>query len=237
MGQFTFPNFGFAQVKNIVETINEFYGEQVHEGFYPHFNDVALRQNILSAFPALDAVGQNVKELINSGYSALFFENIHLQSFSKADRNKLLYTISLSLGYPTPTDPRLGKLLWDVKPRALPVGHFATFSEHSDRTELHTDTQYYSQPEEYFLLYVVRSARCGGGKSLLCSARQIKKCLLKTAEGQEAFEVLSIFQFPFRIPTTFIETRDAKTIETITAPIFSKKPFIHFRYDTLEKGF
>ncbi|MBX9252806.1 hypothetical protein H1Q63_02145 [Desmonostoc muscorum CCALA 125] len=54
---------------------------------------------------------QNVQELMNSAYCALFFENINLQSFSKADRNKLLYAISLSLGYPTPTDPRLGKLL------------------------------------------------------------------------------------------------------------------------------
>ncbi len=237
VGRFTFPNIWFSHVNNLVETINEFYGEQVNESFYPHFNDVALRKAILSAVPDLDAVQQNVKELMHSGYCALFFENINLQPFSKADRNKLLYAISLSLGYPTPTDPRRGKLLWDVKPRPVPVGHFATFSEHSDRAELHTDTQYYPQPEEYFLLYVIRAARCGGGKSLLCSAREIKECLLETAEGREAFELLSNFQFPFRIPTTFTETGNTRAIETTTAPIFSDKPFIRFRYDTLEKGF
>lgn len=235
VGRCTLPNIWSKAQAKIIETINEFYSEQV-EGFYPHFNEVALRQAILSAIPNLDELQQNVKYLMGSGYCALFVEKLNLQSFFKGDRNKLLYALSLSMGYPTPTEPRRGRLLWDVKSRPVPVGHFATYSEHNNRAELHTDTQYYPDPEEYFLLYVVRAARCGGGRSLLCSAREIKERLLKTAQGREAFRILSTFKFPFRIPTTFTGAGTVGTVETTLAPIFSDKPFIRFRYDTLEQG-
>ena len=235
IGRFALLNI-WHDYSKIVETINEFYGEPVAEGFYPHFNEVALRQAILSASPNLNTLQQQIKELMDLKYSALLIEPLNIQSVSNND-NKLLYALSLSLGYPTPTEPRQGRLLWDVKPRFLPVGHFATYSEHHYRAELHTDTQYYTDPEELFLLYVVRAARCGGGRSLLCSAHEIKECLLKTAQGREAFEILSNFKFPFRIPTTFTQAGTVKTINTTLAPVFSDKPFIRFRYDTLEKGF
>jgi alpha-ketoglutarate-dependent taurine dioxygenase len=237
IGRFIFPNIWNDRRVKITNILDEFYGDQTDEGFYPHENDIALRQAILSSIPDLDALNQNVETLKRSGYCAFIFEQIELQSFSSVDRNKLLYALSLCLGYPTPTDPRQGKLLWDVKARPLPPGYVATFSEHSERAELHTDTQYYPQPEEYFLLYAVRGARCGGGKSILCNAYEIRERLLETADGREAFQFLSTYWFPFRIPTIFTKEAKVDLIETTLAPIFSDRPLIRFRYDTLEKGF
>lgn len=237
VGRYTFPNIWLKLHSQIVETINEFYSEQVPEGFYPHFNEVALRQAILTAIPALSALQQQVQDLLTTRYCAIFFDKINLLSFSNSNRNKLLYALSLALGYPTPTDPRQGKLLWNVKSRSVPDGYFATFSEHNGHAELHTDTQYYSEPEEYFLLYVIQAAQCGGGKSILCSGQEVKERLIETSPGREAFEILSTFKFPFRIPTTFTQAGNVGVIETTQATIFDDKPFIRFRHDTIEKGF
>jgi alpha-ketoglutarate-dependent taurine dioxygenase len=237
VGRFTLPNFWPSIYCVIADIVNEFYGEQPSEGFHPHFNEVVLRKTVLTSIPELQELSENIQNLMSQGYCALLIDQLNLLAFPRAIRNKLLYVFSLALGYPTPTDPRQGKLLWDVKARPLPAGHFATFSEHSDEAELHTDTQYYPYPEEFFLLYTIQAARCGGGRSLLCCARQVKELLLDTAVGQEAFKILSTFNFPFRIPTTFTEAGKVDTIETTLAPIFSDQPFIRFRYDTLEKGF
>jgi alpha-ketoglutarate-dependent taurine dioxygenase len=237
IGRFILPNIWNDVRTRVVEIINDFYGEKTCRGFYPHANEATLRQTILSEIPDLNAIHQNVKTLKKAGYCVFIFDRIELRSFNESDRDKLLYALSLSLGYPTPTDPRQGKLLWDVKARELPNGYFATFSEHSERAELHTDTQYYSQPEDYFMLYTIRSAKCGGGKSILCNGYEIQEHLLETAEGTEAFQILSTHWFPFRIPTTFTKKGTVGTIETTLAPIFGKQPLIRFRYDTLEKGF
>jgi alpha-ketoglutarate-dependent taurine dioxygenase len=237
IGRFIFPNIWDDIRNKIVKIINDFYGAETCLSFYPHPQEQNLRQSMLSTIPHLNALYQNYRTLKKQGYGALIFDKIELRSFSKSDRQKLLYALSLALGYPSPTEPRQGKLLWDVKSRKLPKGHFATFSEHSDRAELHTDTQYYPQPEHDFFLYPIRSAKCGGGKSLLCNGYEIKERLLETKEGTEAFHILSTYRFPFRIPTTFTKEGNVETVETTLAPIFDQEPFIRFRQDTLEKGF
>jgi alpha-ketoglutarate-dependent taurine dioxygenase len=221
----------------IVGIIDRFYGESVESGFYPHFNEVAVRRSLLAEVPALNALRQIVAALMEGSYCAIILDRLGLKDMPARDRDRLLFALSLALGYPTPTDPRRGKLLWPVKPRRLPTGHFATYSEHSDRAELHTDTQYYPDPERYFLLYVVRSAQCGGGRSLLCDGREVEAVLHDTVVGREAYRILSTFPFPFRIPTTFTQAGTVGDVETILAPIFGRKPSIRFRYDTIQQGF
>jgi alpha-ketoglutarate-dependent taurine dioxygenase len=236
VGRFSLPNIWKDAHYRIEKILQDFYGSEDCTKFSPTVDQRMLSQAILS-IPSLYELHQQVIELKNDGYCAILIDKFGVQSFSPRERNKLLFAFSLVLGYPTPTDPHQGQLLWDVKPRSLPKGHFATFSEHSDRAELHTDTQYYDQPEDYFLLYAVRSARCGGGKSLLCDGREIQSSLLETSQGQEAYDVLSTFPFPFRIPTTFTQAGTVNAIETTQAPIFGDEPLIRFRHDTLEKGF
>jgi hypothetical protein len=236
MGRFTLPNIWGDTFHPINEVLQDFYGMKDCTKFSAEIDQRMLSKAILS-IPNLHELNQQMIELKNDGYCAILIDKLGLDSFSSEDRNKILFAFSLVLGYPTPTDPQQGQLLWDVKPRSLPKGHFATFSEHSDRAELHTDTQYYDQPEDYFLLYVVSAAQCGGGKSLLCDGREIQSCLLETSQGRDAFDVLSTFSFPFRIPTTFTQAGSVGAVETTQAPIFGEEPLIRFRHDTLEKGF
>jgi alpha-ketoglutarate-dependent taurine dioxygenase len=239
VGRFTLTQIWKDTSIQINRVLRDFYGAKDCTKFSPEVNERKLSQAILS-IPSLKALHQQVIALKDEGYCALLINQFGLQSFCPDERNKLLFAFSLAMGYPTPTDPKQGQLLWDVKARSLPKGHFATFSEHSDRAELHTDTQYYQRPEDYFFLYVVRAARCGGGKSLICDGREIQSCLLETSQGQEAFKTLSTFSFPFRIPTTFTQSGAVNTVETTLAPIFGSEPnepLIRFRHDTLEKGF
>jgi alpha-ketoglutarate-dependent taurine dioxygenase len=239
IGRFTVADIWQDVSVQVSDVLSGFYGTKDCTKFSPEIDEIELSQEILS-IPSLQELNLQVMELKNKGYCALFISQFGLQSFLPNERNKLLFAFSLALGFPTPTDPQQGQLLWDVKARSLPKGHFATFSEHSDRAELHTDTQYYQHPEDYFFLYVVRAARCGGGKSLVCDGREIQSCLLETTAGQEAFEVLSTFPFPFRIPTTFTQNGTVNAVETTQAPIFGSdpnQPLIRFRHDTLEKGF
>jgi hypothetical protein len=236
IGRFTLPNLWKDLYPQIEKILQYFYRSKDCTKFSVDVDQRMLSQAILS-IPNLYELHQQIIELKNDGYCAILIDKFGLESFLPCERNKLLFAFSLVLGYPTPTDPQQGQLLWDVKPRALPKGHFATFSEHSDRAALHTDTQYYEQPEDYFFLYVIHAARCGGGKSLLCDGRDIQSSLLETSQGQEAFDVLSTFPFPFRIPTTFTQAGTVNAVETTQAPIFGDEPLIRFRHDTLEKGF
>ena len=67
-------------------------------------------------------------------------------------------------GWPTPTDRVNRQIIWDIKKRDLPAGQVSTFSENADEAKLHTDTQYFPNPERYTLLYVVRPAEDGGSR-------------------------------------------------------------------------
>lgn len=236
IGLFLFPSIWEENLSRIQEILGSFFGRVDALNFSNALDELSLRREIL-AIPCFNELLQQVKWLQRSGYCAIVIEKLGLSNFPEPERNQLLCALSIALGYPTPTDPREGRLLWDVKARPLPKGHFATFSEHSDRADLHTDTQYYRHPENFFLLYSIRSARCGGGKSILCNGRDIQEQLLETSEGQEAYDVLSSYQFPFRIPTSFTQSGNVDVIETTLAPIFSVDPLIRFRMDTLEKGF
>jgi alpha-ketoglutarate-dependent taurine dioxygenase len=236
VGKFILPNIWQDIVLDVQSILGDFFADRDELNFSSTLDEISLEKEVLS-IPCLQELRQQVRWLQRSGYCAILLEKLGLQAFSESARNQLLFALSVALGYPTPTDPRQGKLLWDVKARPLPKGHFATFSEHSDRADLHTDTQYYEYPEDYFLLYSIRAARCGGGKSILCDGREIQATLLESPEGREAYDLLSTYSFPFRIPTTFTKSGKVDAVETTLAPIFSIKPFIRFRMDTLEKGF
>jgi hypothetical protein len=232
IGKFSFPNIWRDIVLDVQSILSDFFANCNDLNFSATLDEISLEKEVLS-ISYLKELRQQVQWLQRSGYCAILIEKLGLDTFSAGVRNQLLYAFSVALGYPTPTDPRQGKLLWNVKSRPLPKGHFATFSEHSDRADLHTDTQYYKYPEDYFLLYSIRAARCGGGKSILCDGREIQATLLDFPEGREAYEVLSTYSFPFRIPTTFTQSGKVDAVETTLAPIFSVKPFIRFRMDTL----
>lgn len=205
------------------------------EGFYPHFNEVALRMTLLAQVPELADAHRRVRELMQSGSVALIIDRLHIDAFPVPVRNRLLYALCLAVGFPTPSSQHQATLLWNVRVRPVPAGRSATYSEHSGEADLHTDSQSFPQPEEYFALYVDRAARCGGGASLFLSADSLHQTLASTAEGREALGVLSTWPFPFYISAGEAGASGAGAVTL--APILGPGPAIRFRRDVLEKGF
>jgi len=189
---------------------------------------------MLGAVPQLAEFRQQVTELLRSGCVALVIDDLHLRAYPDAQRNQLLYALCLALGFLTPSTQRQSTLLWDVKARPVPDNRLATYSEHSDEADLHTDSQSYPVPEELFALYVVRAARCGGGASMFVGVDEVKRALEQTAEGKDALAVLGTQPFPFSLAAGEGGGRAAANVTP--APILGTRPAIRFRRDVIEQG-
>jgi alpha-ketoglutarate-dependent taurine dioxygenase len=226
-----FPDMWNEIAPRVSAVFSAFYEEPTPAGFYPHFNEVALRLTMLGAVPELVAFQRAVAELQKAGSRAFVIDDLHLRDRSPAERNKLLHALCLALGFLTPSTQRQATLLWDVKERPVREDRPATYSEHSAEADLHTDSQSYPVPEELFALYVIHAARCGGGASQFASVDDIKQALAQTAAGKDALEVLAQ-PFPF-----FIQAGEATgKSQVTTAPILAAKPAIRFRRDVIEQG-
>lgn len=208
----------------------------------PHVEDAAdldpldpqslelYRRRLAEVAPGLCDFAQAVKIRLLCGAMAVEVDQIGLKELPLATKRHVLYALANLIGEPTATDPRRRRVLWDVKPRSLPPGHFATFSEHDGEARFHTDTQYYPNPERFFFLYAVQAARCGGGKSYFADATDLIHRMTRTASGCRAFATLSTVRVPFRSPSAFARSNEA---EYTWAPIITAVPLIRYREDTL----
>ena len=200
-----------------------------------HPRATTLREEILADVPELRRLAKQVLHLLETTHSALILKAAHLTDFDLDTKRRLLYVMSLALGWPTPTDSVGKQVIWDVKNRRVPQGQVSTFSENAHAARLHTDTQYFSKPERYTLLYVVLPA-VNGGVSIVRDGRDVKKAMLRSDQGKWAIAYLTKTQLPFRIPTTYTRERRQDTPEITYAPVFSDRPKIRYRKDTLEAG-
>ena len=193
----------------------------------------AFREAVEQAAPRFFHFAQAVKIRLLQGAMAVFVEKLGLEDLPLSQRRYGLFALGCLLGAPTATDPRQKRVLWDVKARRSPSDHFVTFSEHDREARFHTDTQYYANPERFFLLYAVRAARCGGGLNFFASGPRILRELGRSQAGYKAFNVLNSVTMPFRIPTTFAHGDEA---EHTWAPVISAFPLLRYREDTIFDG-
>ena len=188
------------------------------------------RRRLADAAPALFHFAQAVKIRLLCGAMAVQIDDLGLKDLALENKRYLLFALANLVGEGTATDPRQRRVLWDVKPRATPPGHFATFSEHDGEAQFHTDTQYYPNPERFFFLYTVQAARCGGGMSYFASATDLIRRMTLTREGCRTFDTLSTVPVPFRIPSAFAHGNQP---EFTWAPVIAGVPLIRYREDTL----
>jgi alpha-ketoglutarate-dependent taurine dioxygenase len=188
------------------------------------------RRRLAEVAPGLCEFAQAVKIRLLCGAMAVEVDQIGLKELPLQTKRQVLYALANLIGEPTATDPRKRRVLWDVKPRPVPPGHFATFSEHDGEAQFHTDTQYYPKPERFFFLYAVQAARCGGGESYFADATEIIGRMTRTASGCRAFTTLATVQVPFRIPSAFARGNEP---QYTWAPIIAAVPLIRYREDTL----
>lgn len=238
VAQFASPGFWRTDATRIISTIDEYYPAVEQGDFTPHKDETGLRNAVQRTSAALAETGAGLRELTAKGYCGIFIDRLGLSEFSAADRSKLLLSLGLAMGFPTPTDQKQQRLLWDVMPRTnLPRGYAATFSEQAVGADLHTDSSFYAQPEKLFFLYVVHSARCGGGESIMLNARHIKDQLLAKPDGVYLLRLLSQPIFPFQTPAAFAKGGALDPADVYVGSVFNDEPFFRFRHDMILKGF
>lgn len=123
--------------------------------------------------------------------------------------------------------------VWDILASDT-NSQYSTFSEHANEAELHTDSQYRQNPEDYFALHCVRQARCGGGLSLFLSVNDIVKELNQTPGGRLALNFFENNVYPYIVPDIFKVNRNGPPEYTFGYLI--KKGEMRFRIDTVEKA-
>jgi alpha-ketoglutarate-dependent taurine dioxygenase len=188
------------------------------------------RQRLAAVAPELFRFARAVRIRLLCGAIVVQVDDLGLKGLPHETKSYLLFALANLIGETTATDPKRRRVLWDVRPRPTPPGHFATFSEHDGEARFHTDTQYYPNPERFFFLYVVHAARCGGGLSQFAGASDLIDRMTRTEQGSRAFDTLCSVPVPFRVPSAFAR---GNAPEYTWAPVIAAAPLIRYREDTL----
>lgn len=227
-----------SDLDSLFQTIERRFADFNDNGFYPHPDEVALREE-LREIGTLRRLAAALRELIAHG---VVMRGLGLAGLPEERRNAALYALTLMLGYPTSTDQRTGRVAWNVKARP-PGGadaRFVTFSERVGSADMHTDSSFYPMPEEQFILYVVRAAQCDGGHSLLVDGESIYTALQRTAAGRAAYDLLRDVPVPFQVPSVYAASDDSVEYHVATvfgAPRRAGDRFtLRWRYDAIKKG-
>lgn len=139
-----------------------------------------------------------------------------------------------TIGVPSPTGGHMSRCIWRVEPR--PVSDSMpekTFSERTGPADLHTDSQYRLEPEDYVALFVLKPANDGGASTVL-NYDCVFEELSRSDEGRGALDLLMRPVFPFSVPPAF-RVRPSEA-ECVIAPIIAQAPQIRYRKDTLAAG-
>lgn len=189
------------------------------------------RAALYAAAPGLEEFASDLQQRMGTA-SAILLPRLGIEVFTVSERSTLVYALALCVGNPTATDMR--QVIWDVRARKRDSTYFSTFSETDGEAAYHTDTQYYPEPEPSFVLYCMEPARCGGGYSSVLNARALR-IDIESSKPWLA-NVLSSKLLPFRVPSAFVTGGDPNVVEATLAPVFSRKPMIRYRRDTLAAG-
>jgi alpha-ketoglutarate-dependent taurine dioxygenase len=239
MAEFALPSFERRQSDAVLAILADHYdGDLDPAKLVPPEQGGDLRADLAERAPFLSDLAADLRENLEGNYSAMVVPRMGLEGLPVPDRSALLFALSTCLGRPTATDKVNRRVVWDVKVREakLKNNSISTFSEHPYEADLHTDTQYFPEPERYMMLYFITPAACGGGVSVLRDLHCLRRSLEATPDGLWALQYLTGRDLPFRIPAVFTETGTADKVEVTFAPIFGDRPALRFRTDTLRKG-
>lgn len=228
----------------VVEVLESHFGKGVDSvHLVPPQDRTALARDLVAASPELADLATESAVLIAAGACCLVIPSLGLAGLPLEDKRKLLYALSATMGNPSSTNPRTREVVWDVKDArraagdsAAHAGRFWSFSETNDEATYHTDTQYFPDPERFFLLYFHEIAACGGGVSSARSVRHLKDVMMRSPEGRAALTFFHEQELPFRIPTLFTSTGQPDAREYTFASIFGADVYCRYRLDTLQHG-
>lgn len=177
-----------------------------------------------------------IREMMIDGKDYCVLKNLPIDKMSTEDFRLFVIGFSALFGQPTKTDKKLGKVAWQIKPDPKATGSNLTFSQHNSEAQLHTDTQYFDQPENIATLYCINPDRNFDGVNSLVNINKIEESMRSTPQGEASLQILRDTLFPFRVPTVFTNSRDDNEIEIIHKPIISNEIPIRYRKDTIQNA-
>ena len=165
IGEFEF-NAGWLTnaEKSTRDVLATHYGDVAHtpEKLSDEIDLSHLRADVLRIFPGIASASETIKDLLETRYSALILKSglAGLTWTSSAASCSCCAWRWLAHADRQGQSPdHLG-----YQKRDLPAGQVSTFSENADEAKLHTDTQYFPNPERYTLLYVGGPPRTAGSR-------------------------------------------------------------------------
>jgi len=167
-------------------------------------------------------------KLTNDGY--VIINDFYGQS--DEDKHNKLLSFCEQFGTPIPHNSQPDSIIWHIKANDESYS-YKTFSSHSAEAELHTDSAFSNNPEDMFVLYVLKSARCGGGISTLLHIDTILAHIHALPNGQEIEQTLKEPVFPFAVPSVFKRLPDEQFEYCFGAILYDQN--IRFRSDSIRQ--
>jgi alpha-ketoglutarate-dependent taurine dioxygenase len=164
----------------------------------------------------------------NGGSSAVLLPRLGLAGVEVDQRRQAVFALAVLLGDVTANLP-FEQVVWDVKDRMDDRPERIKFSESARSAFYHTDNGTLPVPENYFLLYAVRAAECGGGVSLIRDIRTVKAQLAQTPHGRAAIRTLTDTDIPKQIPAKLWKYADVSPDGCQYTPIFAERPLVRWR--------
>lgn len=169
-------------------------------------------------------------------YGYLLIRDANFEITEEETHKQELLDFCKLLGSPIPHNSMPNSYVWDIKPVINTKSSFVTHSEVASEAELHTDSAFVDNPEDYFCLYSIKKADCNGGESLLLSREDLLLELRKTAEGIKAEEQFRTKKFPFAVPSIFKEGHKLQDENLYAQDYIITEDAIRFRSDVIEKS-
>jgi alpha-ketoglutarate-dependent taurine dioxygenase len=192
-----------------------------------------LQKLIVQEWSELQFLGDKIIKILESEQGFVIIKNLPFRFYKRPVLDYLFASLSLCLGNLT-VHNSCNNVIWEVTPRSNLEGREPTFSELNVEAPLHTDSAFRTQPEKYFGLWAITSAK-QGGHSTAIKVKELIKFLTRSTSGKECLNILRGELFPFRVPPAFAS--NSKQSQIIHAPIVTNSPLIRFRIDTLMAGF
>lgn len=151
---------------------------------------------------------------------------------NEKDRNTKLLAFCEQFGSLIPHNAQSDSIIWDIKTNDKTYS-YKTFSSHNAEAQLHTDSAFSKNPEDIFILLVVKSARCKGGESILLHLEKLLEHIHALPDGYAVEQTLRENVYPFAVPDVFKKSLEDE-LEYATGPILYDDK-IRFRSDSIRQ--
>jgi len=180
-------------------------------------------------------LGRNIyQESAKFGY--LLIRDVNFEESKSGTHKQNFLDFCKILGSPMPHNSMPNSYVWDIKPVKDSQSTIVTHSELNLEADLHTDSSFIDNPEDYFILYCIKKAECNGGESLLFSKEDLLIELRKTEEGIKAEEQFRTKKFPFAVPSVFKEGHKLQNENLHAMDYILRGDSIRFRSDVIQKS-